>query len=158
MRVSILASLIAINEVAMTKHDQQILFTALAFLAVVQKDGENATRNNAPKVMMLAKLLSEFCADNVLSSISHLLSINDDKDTAAKVDTVIERHIKELRQNETTVLPEDRTSLMHMYVRLQFRKIHRINATLFSEISIPKLVDFVLSQLDEEIEYLEGLS
>ena len=47
---------------------------------------------------------------------------------------------------------------MQMYVRLQFRKIHRINAALFSEISAPKLADHVLSQLDEEIEYQEGLS
>ena len=59
LALSILASLISINEVAMTRHDQQILFTALAFLAVVQKDGEKATEGSAQKVMMLAKLLGE---------------------------------------------------------------------------------------------------
>ena len=142
----------------MTRHDQQILFTALAFLAVVQKDGEKATEGSAQKVMMLARLLGEFCAENVPSSVLPISSINDDKDAAAKVDTVIEQHIKELRQNETTVRPEDKASLMQMYVRPQFRKIHRINAVLFSEISAPKLADHVLSQLDEEIEYQDGLS
>jgi len=71
LALSILASLISINEVAMTRHDQQILFTALAFLAVVQKDGEKATEGSAQKVMMLARLLGEFCAENVPSCRSH---------------------------------------------------------------------------------------
>jgi hypothetical protein len=88
LAISILTSLISINEVAMTRHDQQILFTALAFFAVIQKDGEKATEGSAQKVMMLAKLLGEFCAENVPHSIPTISSINDDKDAAAKVDTV----------------------------------------------------------------------
>ena len=91
------------------------------------------------------------------SSVLPISSINDDKEAAAKLDMVIERHIKELRENETTALPEDKDSLMQMYVRLQFCKINRINAVLFGGISANKLADHVLSQLDEEIEYQEGL-
>ncbi len=91
----------------MTKNDQQILFTALAFLAVVEKDGEKVNEGSAQKVMMLAKLLGDFCAENVPPFIS---------------------------------------------------PISTINAALFSEISLSRLADFVLSQLDDEIEYQEGSS
>jgi hypothetical protein len=142
----------------MSRYDQKILFTALAFMAVVQKDGKKADENHAQKVMALAGLINNFCTENIPSFTLPISAVNDDKEAAAKLDMAIERYIKELRENETTVLPEEKDSLMQIYVRLQFRTIHRINAVLFSEISPSRLADHVLSQLDEEIQYQEGLS
>lgn len=50
----------------MTQNDQKILFTALAFIAVVLKDGEKLQKGSAWKVRKLAELLDDFCTKEVM--------------------------------------------------------------------------------------------
>jgi len=136
-------------------YDQEKLFIALAFIAVILKDGENVQEGSATKIMMLARMLSDFCTANAPNSYQ---SNNDPQNFTSDVDTEIEQHIKNLRGKHETTLPEDFAALMRLYTRLQFRKIHRINAVLFDKITTARLADHVLSQLDGEIDYLESAS
>jgi len=46
----------------MTRQDQQILFKALAFTAILLKDNSASYARDAERVEQLAKLFDDFCA------------------------------------------------------------------------------------------------
>ncbi|MCP3385971.1 hypothetical protein NLM31_36845 [Bradyrhizobium sp. CCGUVB4N] len=137
----------------MTRTDQDILFTALAFVAVLT-NGQAIKPHEAPeKTRELARQINDFCALHVGSPTPDVLA---DEADAVIVDQLIERHVQELRANEATILPENRNTLIRLHDRLQIRNVRRINRVLYTELSDDKLADFVLSYLDEEIEAAEA--
>ncbi len=145
----------------MTREDRQILFTAVAYAVVFSAtvhilgkqeiEPEANTKYRLSLVPKIAQQIEEFCKNDLPASFA-------DKAESTEFDAVIEKHIRELRETESTILPQDFDTLMKIYLHLQFRKIHRINAVLFEKVDAEKLSDHVLSQMDAEIEYLEGLS
>lgn len=49
----------------MTSRDQKIIFNALGFLAVILKGTETNQEESAEQARKLARLMEEFCEDNV---------------------------------------------------------------------------------------------
>jgi hypothetical protein len=138
----------------MLQTDHRTIFTALAFLAVAGKEPEG--KNDLAKIGRLAALLDRFCAENTARFFS-IISIDphDEADTA-QIDHAIDTHIAELRQQETTRLPEDRNTLLKYYDRLQQRKTRRIQSAFYQTGDVRILADRVLKYLDEEIEDMEA--
>ena len=138
----------------MVRDDYKILFTALAFLAVVLKDGDNLGKGSAAKIIKLADVLRSFCAENVPSAFSQDgFCLVEDFD-APRIDAILARHTEELIRNHETRLPEDRESLLQLYDRLQLRKTRRMQWQFYAKATEEKLADLVLRLLDEEIEDL----
>lgn len=135
----------------MTRTDRKILFTALAFFAVVTK-GKNASEpHDTSWVLKLAGLVENFCAEHV----SCVLGGAADETGTLAVDEIIERHIGELREKEETRLPEDKTELINLHDRLQQRKTRRMRREFYGSVTEGQLSDLVLRLLDEEIEAAE---
>ena len=129
----------------MTRTDQKILFTALAFLSVAIKGKANTDVNE--QVLRLAGLIEEFVAENIVTS-SSLDSIPASEVT----DILIDKHLHELREEETTVLPNDKSTLIGLCDRLRHRKAQRTQREFYANASEAKLADMVLKLLDEEIQ------
>ena len=132
----------------MKRTDQKILFTALAFIAVVLKGKNTGNNEAAEQTRHLAGLIETFCAENVIS-VPDLISNFED---GSVIDQSIERHIQELQEKQTTRLPEDRVTLVKFYDRLQQRKARRMQREFYANATEAKLADLVLRYLDEEIE------
>ena len=71
---------------------------------------------------------------------------------ALVIDQIIERHVRELRDDEETQLPEDRQTLIKLFDRLQQRKARRTQREFYASATDAKLADLVLGLLDEEID------
>jgi hypothetical protein len=124
--------------------DQGTLFTALAFVAVVQNGKSAADRETAEQIRRFAELMGAFCGTNIADDLA------PDADIAG-IDKIIARHIGELRQKEETRLPEDRATLIRLYDRLCQRKARRMQRELYASGTEAQLADLVLQFLDEEI-------
>jgi len=142
----------------MTLYNQKVLFTALAFLAFLLKDGGSAKKDHAAQVNQLAELFEKFCAENIPHPFAGATLNLAEESEATKIDVNIDRHIKELRQKEQTHLPEDRDTLLKLYDRLQLRKSRRMQRYFYASATETNLADAVLRYIDEEIEDAEALS
>jgi hypothetical protein len=140
----------------MTRYDQRILFTALAFVAIISKDGEKLHGDSAQKIMQLSGLLGKFCVENV-PPLFHQVEFAEDPG-AGELDARINRHVRELREKHETRLPEDKETLLQFYERLQVRKSRRMQSEFHAQATVEMLADRVLDYLDEEIEDAERLS
>ncbi len=132
----------------MTRTDRKIVFTALAFFAVVVKGKDVSSAKNAERIRELAGLVESFCEENVIN-VSASVS---DEPGALVIDQIIERHARELRDDEETQLPEDRQTLIKLFDRLQQRKARRTQREFYASATDAKLADLVLGLLDEEID------
>jgi len=103
----------------MTRYDRHILFTALAFVAVVLKDGEKLQKGSAKKVMKLTSLLGDFCTDNVPSTFSVEASSSPDVN---EIECLVSNYIADLRTKESVFLDYDRQTLLKMYEELLIQK------------------------------------
>ncbi len=138
----------------MTWRDQRMLFTALGFLAVTMKDGNTESADLAYRARAMAALMEEFCRDNVQPG-----AVTLDMDSAiavSAVDQMILHYVRELREREETVLPEDRETLLRLYDRLQHRAIRREQAEFYSNAHVQIVADRVLAYLDAEIAQRES--
>jgi hypothetical protein len=133
---------------AMTRTDRKIIFTALAFLAVVTRGKGAIDERAAQRIQELAELVESYCNEHVID-----VSLPVSEETGALViDQIIERHAQELREKEETRLPEDRQMLIKLLDRLQVRKSRRAQREFFSAAGEQRLADLVLQLLDEEID------
>ncbi len=132
----------------MTRTDRKIVFTALAFFAVIIKGKNASDPHKAERVLKLAGLVESFCAEHV----SSMLWVAADETGTSAIDQIIERHIGELREKEETRLPEDRATLINIHDRLQQRKTRRMRREFYAFASEDQIADLVLKLLDEEIE------
>jgi hypothetical protein len=132
----------------MTRTDRRILFTALAFFALIIQGKNAGDRHKAARVLKLAGLVEAFCMEHVPS----MLWVTTDETGSSAVDQLIEQHIKELRDREVTVLPAERTALINMHDRLQQRKTRRMRREFYASATEDTLGDLVLKLLDAEIE------
>ena len=132
----------------MTRIDQKILFTALAFLSFAMKGKTADEADMAGQVMRLAELIQTFCTENVDQGLLY----KAENENTIPVDALIEKHIAELRDNEQTTLPSDTKTLINIYDQLQQRKSRRLQRDFYANATESKLADLALSLLDEEIE------
>jgi hypothetical protein len=142
----------------MTPYDQQVLFTALAFITVVSNDSGKLERSGVQKIMKFADLIGEFCAENVPVFYAGMTREFPGQSGKSDIDTTIEQYIGDLHEGRAPALPRHKEPLMQLYVRLQFRKIYRINALLFESADTHKMASCVLAQLKEETEFEEKCS
>jgi hypothetical protein len=131
----------------MTRTDRKIVFTALAFFAVVTKGKDVADGKAAEQIQELAGLIEGYCNEHIVNVFAPV----SEEAGALVIDQVIERHVRELREKEETHLPEDRQMLIKLFDRLQLRKKRRAQREFFAFASEQKLADLVLELLDEEI-------
>jgi len=125
----------------MTRSDFRSICTALAFVAVTLGEKQSPqVMGDRKKIIAYAELIEAFCKDN---------SFSDDTE-AKRIDAAIDRHIKELRTDNETTLPEDKAALIKLYDRLQQRKSRR--SALYLTMSAEELADIVLKHMDEEID------
>lgn len=148
----------AIHEAAMNPTDLRILCTALGFTAVVMQGGKPSKKEGAVRATGFASLIEEFCR-SALPDVFEAANLNLALDAdIEKIDRAIDQHISDLKQNEATLLPEDKETLLKYYDRLQQRKARRMQAA-FYDIADPRVLsDRVLKHLDEEIEESEATS
>jgi hypothetical protein len=132
----------------MTRTDKKILFTALAFFAVLAKGKDAGSAEAADQIHQLAVLVEGFCA----RSESGMPATTDAG--GQSLDTIIERHLSELRENEETHLPEDRVALINLHDRLSQRKSRRMCREFYASAAVSQIADKVLRLLDEEIDDL----
>jgi hypothetical protein len=136
----------------MTRTDRKILFTALAFFALIIQGKNAGDRHKAVRVLKLAGLVEAFCMEHVPS----MLWVKTDETGSSAVDQIIEHHVKELRDKDETVLPAERTTLINLHDRLQQRKTRRMRWEFYASVKDDVIADLVLKLLDEEIEYEEN--
>jgi hypothetical protein len=67
-------------------------------------------------------------------------------------DQIIERHLRELCDNDETHLPEDRQTLIKLIDRLEQRKSRRMRREFYASATEAQAADLVLELLDGEIE------
>ena len=112
----------------MTRYDRHILFTALAFVAVVLKDGEKLQKGSAKKVMKLASLLGDFCTENVpptsLVEASSSPEMNE-------IERLVANYIADLQTKESVSLDYDRQTLFKMYEELLIQKTRHEQQTFY---------------------------
>jgi hypothetical protein len=131
----------------MTYTDNKIMFTALAFFAVIAKGNAASSTETSEEIQALAKLAENYCRETV-GDVSVFVS---DEPDALVTDQIIERHKQELRENEETRLPEDRQTLIKVHDRLLQRKARRAQQEFYASASEAKLSGLVLALLGEEI-------
>ncbi len=132
----------------MTYTDKRILFTALAFLAVVIKGKESsAAEAAAEQVRQVAELIEAYCMGNV-ANVSGAVS---EYTEASEIDQLIEAYVIELRDDEAARLPDSKQALVKMHDRLHYRKARRIRREFYASATEAVLADLVLALLDEEI-------
>jgi hypothetical protein len=84
--------------------DHKTLFTALAFVTVVQT-GRNAGENEtAEQIRQLASLIEAFCAQNVID----VPVPPSDAIDSAMIDQIFGRHVRELQPRQEIRLPKDK--------------------------------------------------
>lgn len=135
----------------MTKDEQLRLSLLLAFQTVITHGGK-ITEDAQKRILELAQRMNEFC-DLHLKQVfpEETIKLVDDKG-AAKIDDAIATHIEELKTKGSTVLPQDKESLIQLYDRLQTRKARRMQWPMYASAKEEKVADLVLHYLDEEIE------
>ena len=139
----------------MTPNDQRVLFLSLAFHAYVVRGDGSPGSANAQRVRRLASLMETFCRENARA----LPRLDLPEETGvAYLDEAIEKHVKELREQEVTVLPESREAFVQLYDRLQLRQSRRRQCDIYASATVDALADLVLRHLDEEIRDLERLT
>ena len=138
----------------MARDNNQVLFTALAFIGVLLKSKKASSAPSAQEVDVLAELIKEFCITRIAESKP---DVSDESGVVA-LDEAVNRHIAELKQKEETRLPEDRGTLLKFYDRLQVRKLRREHRGFYETATADELADLVLSLLDEEIADTGALS
>jgi hypothetical protein len=132
----------------MTRADQKILFTALAFFAVTGRQGTTDSVEAADDIRKLAGLAESFCVKN----LSGLGGAGIDETGSLPIDERIERHVRELRDDEITRLPEDMEALIQLHDRLLQRKARRSRREFYATATEATIADWVLKLLDEEID------
>jgi hypothetical protein len=139
----------------MTKEEQLRLSLLLAFQTVITHGGK-ITEDAQKRILGLAQRMNEFCDLQLKQAFpEETIKLVDDKG-AAKIDDAIATYIKELKTKGSTVLPQDKESLIQLYDRLQLRKSRRVQWPLYASAKEEKIADLVLHYLDEEIEDLEA--
>jgi hypothetical protein len=137
----------------MTRIDQQIFYTALAYIAVYLKDPQEA--HQAEPAKMLARHIERYCRENI-DNVFPPVSIGFVNEPGlAEIDQAIDKHIAELRHSETTILPQDKETLLKFYDRLQQRKSRRMQSAFYEMANVELLANAVLKYIDEEIEDME---
>jgi hypothetical protein len=122
--------------------DEKLLYTALAFVAATPKGA------TAADVLKLAELVKAFCDEHVRQ-----VGLSGGSDEASEsVDALIEKHVRELRDQEITRLPDDRDTLIRLYDRLHARKNRRLQRGFYATASEARISDLILRLMDEEIE------
>ena len=132
----------------MRRKDWKIIFTALAFVAVIGKKKSMNGIELKQDVLRLAELVDEFCAAHVGSTAAF---VSDDAD-AVLMDEMIEKHLRELRDEGVTHLPEDRQLLIKLHDRLRTRKARRRDRDFYGFASEDSMADSVLEFLDDELD------
>ncbi|MDE1902048.1 MAG: hypothetical protein KGI37_10465 [Alphaproteobacteria bacterium] len=122
------------------------------------KEDKEPSEDRIHKILTLARLLGEFCTEHTASSLKEMENPFVDEAGPVEADAEIDRHIKELRYKNETMLPEGKAALLRLYDRLQQRKSRRLQSEFYLTAREGKLADLVLRYLDEEIEAAEGQS
>jgi hypothetical protein len=132
----------------MKRKDWKTIFTALSFVAIVANKKGAASAGLRDEVLRLADLIEEFCLENVVN-VSAMVS---DGGEALLMDEVIEKHLRELRDEGSTELPEDRQLLVKLHDRLQHRKARRMDREFYAFATEQRIADAVLGFLDDELD------
>ncbi len=106
----------------MTRHDQQILFTSLSFLAVILNDTPTAKRVDRTKV--IARLMDAFCTTELQSIFGANTSID--------AQDILSKYLNELRQTGSARLDFDWQTLLSMYELLLAEKNRREQEAFYS--------------------------
>jgi hypothetical protein len=133
----------------MTRIDQQIFYTALAYIAVYLKDPQEA--HQAEPAKTLARHIELYCRENIENVFPPVSIGFVNAPGMEEIDQAIDQHIAELRLTETTILPQDKSTLLKFYDRLQQRKARRSQAAFYEMANVEILANAVLKYIDEEI-------
>ena len=128
------------------------LCVLLAFQTVMDAKKKRKPKEETEAITVLARQMNAFCVKYTAKIFPcGVLGYANDPGAEA-TDLAIERHIEELRSNETTRLPKDRETLILFCDRLQQRKSRRMQWAFYAKAKEEALADLVLSYMDEEIE------
>ncbi|MDD3287582.1 MAG: hypothetical protein PHX43_01060 [Alphaproteobacteria bacterium] len=131
----------------MTRTDQQLIFTALGFMAVLMR-GEIDQNDSAKRARGIAWLIEEFCLNSQSSNIGDAKDCFSDDLTDNQVDGLIDNFKATLRDKGEATLPEDRQTLLKIHQRLE----ERIQNKARQSFSAETLSDLILQLIDVEID------
>ncbi|MDD3183474.1 MAG: hypothetical protein PHD48_11830 [Alphaproteobacteria bacterium] len=132
------------------------MYMALAFQNIVANN-KIKTKDAAPKILILAKQMKEFCEIYAPQAFTQGFQSFIDDNGTLRIDDTIRIYIKELREKGSTILPQDRQSLIQLYDRLEQRKSRRGHEQFYATVSESKVANLVLKLLDEEIEDFDAM-
>jgi hypothetical protein len=136
----------------MTDVLRQHLYIALAFQTVLVTDKDFYAPGASKRIVDLAQKIGDFCnlyAPNI-GDMPTVQLVNEVG--AEELDKTIEKFVGQRREEYSIALPDDETTLLKLYDRLQQRAARRINRLLFASISKADLKKHIISQIDGEIE------
>jgi hypothetical protein len=130
----------------MTRADRKFLCSALAFTMVMlhEKFLGNVAEGSA-QMQKLANLIDSYCTADVPGAPM------GNEPSEASIDELAERHMRELRDQGETRLPEDWQMLMRLHHRLLHRQAWRKWRQFYGPDNEAKLADLVLALMDEEL-------
>lgn len=133
----------------MTKDEQTRFCLMLAFQTVIAQ-GKNAKSDEAvQKIVGFAKLMDEFCDLHLpLASPEQFFAHLDDK-KAAKLNADLNVYGEELQKQGSTVLPDDRETLIELYDRIQHRKTQYSQLEFYAHASKEEVSAAILRLLKE---------
>lgn len=133
----------------MTRTDQQILFTALGFTAVVLQGGRED--DGSRRAQEFARLIEEFCRATLPEVFAPTDHIVESPQPDIAIDTMIERFKAELQDKGEARLPQDRAILLRFYDRLQLRQTQRQQQVFYTTAPDDLIANRVLALIDDEL-------
>jgi hypothetical protein len=132
----------------MKRRDWKIIFTAMAFVAIIGSRKQASSAKLKEDVLRLAALVEEFCNDHVINAS---VVVSDDGDERL-MDEIIDKHVRELRETGATSVPYDRPLLIRLYDRLEHRAARVMNRMFYGNADKDELADAVLGYLNKELD------
>jgi hypothetical protein len=130
----------------MTRTDHKILFTALAFMSIANKDKETAGQTK--QILNLAKLIEDFCATYLPKLLADEYQGQGGAPTSKQL---LNRYTEELRSNGSARLDYDRKTLLGMFEILLVEKIWREQREFFATGPDDLIANRILQLVTEQI-------
>jgi len=133
----------------MTRIDQQIIFSALGFIAVAMREETNA-QDSAKRARGMAWLIEEFCKTSVTEAFGETKDYSGDNLPDEQIDNLINTFKTTLRDEQEAKLPQDRATLLKMHRRLQERAEHKSRQRLPNDLLADLILEFIDAEIEEE--------
>lgn len=133
----------------MNKDEQMRLSLMLAFQAMITQGNNAKSGESVQKIIGLARLMNEFCDLHMPQAFPEPFFAPMDDKKAAKLNSDINLYGEELQKQGSTVLPDDRETLIELYDRIQHRKTQYSQLEFYAHAPKEEISAAILNLLKE---------